>query len=127
MLSEPCSHVLERIIDETDSPPCFSFFLVLDGNYCNGSLSSTVVGLKFSACNVRCNKLVRPTANSTIPRKYYVFGVTSIGQRSSSWTCSSVKVETKFHPECKLHFPCAQLMLRKIHLTSVSESMEAKH
>ena len=46
------------------------------------------------------------------PRKYEV-DVTSIGQRSSPWTCNSVKVEIKFHLECKLHFPSAQLMLRK--------------
>ena len=36
----------------------------------------------------------------------YVFDVTSGGQRNS------VKVEAKFHLECKLRFPCAQFMLR---------------
>ena len=41
----------------------------------------------------------------------YVFDVTSIGQRSSLWTCNSVKVEVKFHVECKLHCRCAQHML----------------
>ena len=40
------------------------------------------------------------------PRKY-VFNVISVGQRSSQWTCNSVKVEIKFHLECKLHFPSA--------------------
>ena len=59
------------------------------------------------------------------PRKY-VFDVTSIGQRSSPWTCNSVKAEIKFHLECKLHFPNPQLMLRQMHLTNLSESMEAK-
>ena len=57
----------------------------------------------------------------------YVFDVTSIGQRSSPWTCNSVKVEMKFHLECKLHFPSAQFMLRQLHLTNLSESIEAKY
>ena len=52
--------------------------------------------------------------------------VTSVGQRSSPWTCNSVKVEVTFHLECKLHFPSAQLMLRQMHLTKVCESIEAK-
>ena len=38
----------------------------------------------------------------------------------------SVEAEIKFHLKCKLHFPCAQLMLRQMHLTNVSESIEAK-
>ena len=63
---------------------------------------------------------------SLTPRKY-VFDVTSIGQRSSLSTCNSVKVEMKFHLECKLHFPSAQLMLRQMHSTNVSESIEAKY
>ena len=37
--------------------------------------------------------------------------------------CNSVKVEIKFHLECKLHFPSAQPM----HLTKLSESIEAKY
>ena len=53
------------------------------------------------------------------PRKY-VFDVTSVGQRSSPWTCNSVKVEKKIHLECNIHFPSAQLMLRQMHLTKVS-------
>ena len=32
---------------------------------------------------------------------------------------SVVKVEIKFHLECKLHFPSAQLMLRQMHLRNV--------
>ena len=59
------------------------------------------------------------------PRKF-VFNVTSIGQRSSSWTGNSVEVEMKLHLECKLHLPCAQLTLRQMHRTNVSESIEAK-
>ena len=43
------------------------------------------------------------------PRKY-VYDVTAIGQRS-----------------CKLHFASAQFMLRQLHLTNVSESIEAKY
>ena len=42
-------------------------------------------------------------------------------------SCNSVKVEIKFHLECKLHFPCAHLMLQKTHLTNVSESTEARY
>ena len=57
----------------------------------------------------------------------YVFDVTSVGQRSSPWTCDLVKVELKFHLECKLHFLGAPLRLRQIHLTDVSESIEAKY
>ena len=38
-----------------------------------------------------------------------VFDVTSIGQRSSPWTCNSVKVELTFHLECKLRSSCEQL------------------
>ena len=47
--------------------------------------------------------------NSVTSRKY-VFDVTSVGQRSSPWTCNPVKVEVKFHLECKLRSSCAQLM-----------------
>ena len=60
------------------------------------------------------------------PRKY-VFDVTSVGQRSSPWTCKLTESRYKFHLECKLHFPSAQLMLRQIHLTNVSESIEATY
>ena len=56
------------------------------------------------------------------PRKYI-----SIGQRSSPWPYNSVEVEMKFHLECKIHFPSSQLMLRKMHSTNVSESIEAKY
>ena len=62
----------------------------------------------------------------TTPRKY-VLDVTSVGQRSSPWTCSSVKIEMKFHLECKLHFPSAILMLRQMLLTNVFESIEATY
>ena len=72
-------------------------------------------------CDIRGNSLLPWT-----PRKY-VHDVTSVGQRSSPWTCNSVEVETKFHLECKLHFPSAQLMLRQMHLTKVFESVEAKY
>ena len=61
------------------------------------------------------------------PRKY-LLDITSVGQHSSPWTCNSVKAEIKFHLECKLHFPSAQLMLQKMHLiTRVFESIEAKY
>ena len=40
---------------------------------------------------------------------------------------NSVKVEIKFHLECKFHFPSAQLMLRRMHLTKVFESIEATY
>ena len=51
----------------------------------------------------------------------------SIFYRSAfvAMACNSVKVEIKFHLECKLHFLCAQLMLRQLHLTNVSENIEA--
>ena len=60
------------------------------------------------------------------PRKY-AFYVISIGQRSSPWPCNAVKVEMKFHLECKLHFPCAQLMLWQMHWTNLSASIEYKY
>ena len=41
--------------------------------------------------------------------------------------CNSVKVEMKFHLESKLHFPSTKLMLRRMHLTNASESIEAKY
>ena len=53
-----------------------------------------------------------------------VFYVTSVGQRSSPWTCNSVKVKVKFQVKCKLHFPSAQVMLRQMHLTDASESID---
>ena len=56
------------------------------------------------------------------PRKY-VFDVTSIGQRSSPWTCKLSGSRDKFQLDCKLHFPSAKLMLRQMHLTNVSESI----
>ena len=43
-----------------------------------------------------------------------------VWQLSSPLTFNSVKVEIKFHLECKLHFPCTQLLLRQMHLTNVS-------
>ena len=52
---------------------------------------------------------IRSSAGGATPRKY-VFDVTSVGQRSSPWTCNSVKVDIKFHLECKLHFPSAQFV-----------------
>ena len=64
---------------------------------------------------------------TSVGQRKYVFDVTSVGQRSSPWTCNSVKVEIKFHLECKLHFPSAQLMIRQMHLTIVFESIEAKY
>ena len=62
---------------------------------------------------------------TSIGQRKYVFDVTSIGQRSSA--CDSVKVEITFHFKCKLHFPCAQLMLRQMHLTNLTESIEANY
>ena len=67
-----------------------------------------------------------PVQISASPRKY-VFDVTSVGHRSSPWTCNSVKVRIKFNLQCKLHFPSTQLMLRQMHFTNVSESIEAKY
>ena len=40
---------------------------------------------------------------------------------------NSLKVEIKFHLECKLHFPSAQLMWRQVCLAKVSESIEDKY
>ena len=60
------------------------------------------------------------------PRKY-VFDVTSIGQRSSPWTRKLSESRDTFHLECELHLPSAQLMLRQMHFTNVSESIEAKY
>ena len=37
------------------------------------------------------------------------------------------KVEIKFHLECKLHFPSAQLMFRQMHSTNVYENIEPKY
>ena len=63
---------------------------------------------------------------SRTPRKY-VFDVTSVGQHSPPWTCSSVKVEVKFRLTCGLRFPCAQFMLRQMHWANLSVSFEAKY
>ena len=41
---------------------------------------------------------------TSVGQRKYVFDVISVGQRSSSWPCNSVKVEMKFHLECKLCF-----------------------
>ena len=75
---------------------------------------------------VKCFPASSRKPHDQTPRKY-VFDVTSVGQRSSPWTCNSMKVEIKFHLERKLHFPSAQLMLRLMHLTKVFESIEAKY
>ena len=66
------------------------------------------------------------TRRDATPRKY-VFDVTSVGQRSSPWTCELSESRDKFHLECKLHFPSAQLILRQIHSTTVPASIEAKY
>ena len=39
---------------------------------------------------------------------------------------NSVKSRDKFHLECKLHFPSTHLILRQMHLPTVSASIEAK-
>ena len=70
-------------------------------------------------------KLLRSAKSDTAEIR--IFDVTSVGQRLTPWTCNSVKVEIKFHLECELHCPCAQLMLRQMHLTNASESIEAKY
>ena len=62
---------------------------------------------------------------TSIGQRKYVFDVTSIGQRSSPWTCKLSESGDKFHLECKLHF--RSVMLRQIHLTNVSECIEAKY
>ena len=41
-------------------------------------------------------------------------------------TCNSVKDEIKFHLECQLHFPSAQLMLRQMHLTNICETLNKR-
>ena len=46
-----------------------------------------------------------------------VFEVTSIDQRSSSWTCNSVNFSMKFYLELKLHFPLAQLRSREMEVS----------
>ena len=74
-------------------------------------------------------KQVRPLGGRQLWRSQYLgnmlFDVTSVGQRSSLWTCNSVKVQIKFHLECKLCFPCAQFMLRQMHWSNLSVSIEA--
>ena len=47
--------------------------------------------------------------------------------RWSAWPCNSVKIEIKFCLECMLCFPCAQIMLRQMHRTNLSVSIEAKY
>ena len=49
-----------------------------------------------------------------------VFEVTSIDQRSSSWTCNSVNFSMKFYLELKLHFPLAQLRSREMEVSRLS-------
>ena len=49
-----------------------------------------------------------------------------IGQRSSPRPCNMVEMDIKFHLECMLR-SCAQRMLRKMHSTDVSISIEAKY
>ena len=39
----------------------------------------------------------------------------------------TAKVEINVLLECKLHCPSAQLMLRRLHSTNLSESIEAKY
>ena len=72
------------------------------------------------------NMLMRAVRHSEsspewIPRKCG-FDVTSVRRQGH---VESVKVEQKFHLECKLRFPCAQLMLRQMHRTDVSLSIKA--
>ena len=50
-----------------------------------------------------------------------------VGQRSSPLPRNSVKVEIKFHLECKLCFSSAQSMLRKIDRNNLSVNIEAKY
>ena len=57
----------------------------------------------------------------------YVFDVTSVGQRSSPWTCKLNASGHKISPRVQVQvasFPSAQLMLRQMHLTKVFESVE---
>ena len=70
----------------------------------------------------QCWSLITGTLHARQTPGKYVFDVTSIGHWSSPWTYNLVKVEIKLHLECKLHFPSAQLILRQINSTNVSES-----
>ena len=49
------------------------------------------------------------------------------GQRSSPWSCNSVKVVLTFHLECKICFSCAQFMSRQMHWTNLPASIKAKY
>ena len=59
------------------------------------------------------------------PRKYVLTSLPLVSVRRHG-RANSVNVEIKFHLEFKLRFPSAQLMLRQMHLTNVSESIKAK-
>ena len=60
------------------------------------------------------------TRVTSVGQRKCIFDVTSNGQRSSPWSCNSVNVEIKFHLEqCRLRFPCAQLVLRQMYLTNL--------
>ena len=67
------------------------------------------------ACMLQSNKNRYDTAEIRIWRHFHW-----------SWPCNSMKVDIKFHLECKLRFPFAQLLLRQIHLTNLSVSIDAK-
>ena len=58
------------------------------------------------------------------PRNTYLTSLLLVSVRRP-WTNNSGKFKVTFHFKCKLHFPGAQLMLRQIHLTDPSESIEA--
>ena len=48
-----------------------------------------------------------PNVTETIRRKD-IFDVTSVGQRSSPWSCKSMKIGVKFHLESKPGLTCAR-------------------
>ena len=69
----------------------------------------------------RASRRVRQTTTPTAPSKV---GVAPWISAESSVRLHG-RVDIKFRPERKPHFPSAQLMLRQMHLTNVSESIEA--
>ena len=61
----------------------------------------------------------------TTPWKY-VFEVTSVGQRSSPWPCKLNERQDEISTRMQAPFSCAQFILRQMHWTNVSVSIEAK-
>ena len=113
-----------NLIDAYDCPCNNGYVRFTESGECAGGYGDDTAEITYSTSL----PFFRCSAEISIQRHFrWSAEITYLTSLPWSWTCDSVKVEIKLHVECKLHFPCAQLMLRQMHSTNLSESIDAKY